>query len=465
MNAPTIWIIAPAIIAILLMPLQSQRALSFMGGLVAVLLALFAQFVPMEQAIRLGTFSFRIESSLDILGRQLLIQPQEGPLLALIYGATALWFFGAEASRSALRLVPIGMLITTLMVAAIAVEPFSLCSTLHRDGGFVVCPASGAHSQTARPRHHSFHRLPNARHAVYPFIWLAAGRRGSQSGQPDARGSVRHHTRPRFRLSIGDLSALQLDPPAAGGGASVHDRIPALDHPRHHGRLRGGFYRPLFLAPHIARIGYSAATCRIAHARDRRIMGSLPKPHRTDHGIRLHRRDRFFPACAQSGYDIGHSHSVVTPPGPRPGTRRMVSFADDPEGTIEHHALQQCARHAASRPLCGRGTGPCIAFHQRIPPARRLSGAAGTVGWSCATLPRAAFWMGIGLVGLFTASFRTLAVLSMADEYAGWEVGEDWLQAFMLGLGMFGLFILGLFPQVAQYFLVSLPSMFEHLGP
>ena len=42
-----------------------------------------------------GGFSFRIESSLDILGRQLLIHPAEGPLLALIYGATALWFFGA----------------------------------------------------------------------------------------------------------------------------------------------------------------------------------------------------------------------------------------------------------------------------------------------------------------------------------------------------------------------------------
>jgi formate hydrogenlyase subunit 3/multisubunit Na+/H+ antiporter MnhD subunit len=77
---------------------------------------------------------------------------------------------------------------------------------------------------------------------------------------------------------------------------------------------------------------------------------------------------------------------------------------------------------------------------------------------------RAAFWMGIGLVGLFTASFRTMAVLSMADEYAGWEVGEDWLQVLMLGLGMFGLFILGLFPQVIQSFLLSLPSMFEHLG-
>jgi formate hydrogenlyase subunit 3/multisubunit Na+/H+ antiporter MnhD subunit len=75
-----------------------------------------------------------------------------------------------------------------------------------------------------------------------------------------------------------------------------------------------------------------------------------------------------------------------------------------------------------------------------------------------------ALWMGVGVIGLFTASFRTLAVLSMADEYTGWEVGENWLQGIMLGLGMIGLLILGLFPQVVQYFLSNLPSMFEHLG-
>jgi hypothetical protein len=72
--------------------------------------------------------------------------------------------------------------------------------------------------------------------------------------------------------------------------------------------------------------------------------------------------------------------------------------------------------------------------------------------------------MGIGIIGLFTASFRMLAVLSMADEYEDWEVGENWLQVIMLGLGVTGLFILGLFPQSVQYFLSNLPSMFEHLG-
>jgi NADH-quinone oxidoreductase subunit N len=75
-----------------------------------------------------------------------------------------------------------------------------------------------------------------------------------------------------------------------------------------------------------------------------------------------------------------------------------------------------------------------------------------------------ALWMGVGIIGLFIAAFRTLAVISMADEYTGWEIGEDWLQGIMLGLGMIGLFVLGLFPQTIQYFLANLPAMFEHLG-
>jgi hypothetical protein len=76
----------------------------------------------------------------------------------------------------------------------------------------------------------------------------------------------------------------------------------------------------------------------------------------------------------------------------------------------------------------------------------------------------AAFWLGIGIVGLLTGSFRSLAVLSMADEYTAWELREDWLQTIMLGLGMIGLIILGLFPQFIQYFLANLPAMFDRLG-
>ena len=52
----------------------------------------------------------------------------------------------------------------------------------------------------------------------------------------------------------------------------------------------------------------------------------------------------------------------------------------------------------------------------------------------------------------------------MADEYTTWELRETLTQRIMLGLGVIGLFVLGLFPQTVQYFLSTLPLMFEHLG-
>ena len=68
------------------------------------------------------------------------------------------------------------------------------------------------------------------------------------------------------------------------------------------------------------------------------------------------------------------------------------------------------------------------------------------------------------MVGLLVSSFRSMAVLGMADEYTGWELREGWLPGIMLGLGMIGLFLLGLFPQTVQALLSNLPAMFEHLG-
>jgi formate hydrogenlyase subunit 3/multisubunit Na+/H+ antiporter MnhD subunit len=75
-----------------------------------------------------------------------------------------------------------------------------------------------------------------------------------------------------------------------------------------------------------------------------------------------------------------------------------------------------------------------------------------------------AFWMAIGVVGLLISTFRSLAVITMADEYTTWEPRETLTQRLMLGLGVIGLFVLGLFPQTVQYFLSTLPFMFEHLG-
>src|SRR5690349_13806486 len=181
MNAPTIWIGFPIGVGILLLLVSNQRALSLLGGLIALVLAIAAQFVPIELAMSVGGLSLKIDSSLTILGRTLLIRPEEGTLLALIYGAVALWFFGAEAAKSANRLVPLGFLITALMVASIAVEPF-LYAALFIEMAILL----------AIPMLTSIYRVPSkgiTRFLIYqtlamPFILLAGWLLGGVETSP-----------------------------------------------------------------------------------------------------------------------------------------------------------------------------------------------------------------------------------------------------------------------------------------
>ena len=49
MNAPTIWILVPIGVGLLLLFINNQRLLSLLGGSLAVILALIAQFVPIAE--------------------------------------------------------------------------------------------------------------------------------------------------------------------------------------------------------------------------------------------------------------------------------------------------------------------------------------------------------------------------------------------------------------------------------
>jgi hypothetical protein len=176
MNAPTLWIILPIAVGLFLLFIGNQRILSLLGGLFAVALALSAQFVPIEVALKVGSYSFRIEAAFTILGRSLVIPPTEGSLLALIYGAAALWFFGAEASKTATRLVPLGFMIIALMVASIAVQPFLYAALFIEMAILLAIPML---TSIYRPPGRGVVRFLTYQTLAMPFIllagWLLAG--------------------------------------------------------------------------------------------------------------------------------------------------------------------------------------------------------------------------------------------------------------------------------------------------
>lgn len=464
MNAPAIWIITPAAIAILLMGLRNQRALSLIGGLFAVLLALSAQFIPLEQALRLGAVSLRIESSLTILGRQLVISPQEGPLLALIYGATALWFFGAEASRAASRLVPLGLLITALLVASIAVEPFLYAALFIEMAVLLSVPLV---TSIHRPPGRGIVRFLIYQTLAMPFVllsgWVLAGAEASPGNLTLAAQSV-------AILGLGFAFLLAVFP--------LYSWIPMLLEETH--PFVVAFL--LWIIPTITLVFGAGFIDSYSWLRSSPglttalqfsgllmlVTGGLWAAFQNHIG-----RIMAYGSIAETGFAL-----LALSLDPKLGIpilflllpARALGLA------VWSLALTIIREHSKSmrfsdvrgmlRTLPFAGTGLVLAALSTsglpllagFPPRLALWDALAHISLGTA------FWMGVGLIGLFTASIRTLAVLSMADEYAGWEMGEDWLQGIMLGLGMIGLFVLGLFPQAVQYFLADLPSMFEHLG-
>jgi len=464
MNAPTIWILVPAAIAILLMAVTNQRALSFIGGFVALLLALTAQFVPMEEALRIGGFSLRIESSLNILGRQLIINPQEGPLLALIYGATSLWFFGAEASKSALRLVPLGLLITSLMVASIAVEPFLYAALFIEMAVLLSVPLV---TSIHRPPGKGIIRFVIYQTLAMPFIllsgWLLAGVESSPGNLALAAQSA-------IILGLGFAFLLAIFPLYSWIPMLLEENPPFVVSfllwiiPTITLVFAAGFidrYSWLRSSPQMTTVLQLSGLLML-------VTGGLWAAFQNNIG-----RIMAYGSIAETGFSLlalGLNQSLgihilflLIP-------ARALGLA------VWSLSLTIIKEHARSMrfsdvrgllrtvPFAGIGYVLAALSTSGFPllagfPARlALWDALARISLGTAV------WMGIGVIGLFTASFRTLAVLSMADEYAEWEVGENWLQGIMLGLGVTGLFILGLFPQTIQYFLSNLPSMFEHLG-
>jgi formate hydrogenlyase subunit 3/multisubunit Na+/H+ antiporter MnhD subunit len=464
MNAPTIWIVVPAVIATLSMLITNQRILSLIGGITALILASTAQFIPIEEVIELGPFSFKIESSLNVLGRTLLFKPEEGAFIALVYGTAALWFFGAEASKTAVKLVPIGLLITSFMIAAIAVEPFLYAALFIETAVLLAVPML---TSIYKPPGRGIIRFLIYQTLAMPFLllsgWLLAGVESSPGDLALAAQSA-------SILGLGFAFLFAIFP--------LYNWIPMLleEAPP----FVVGFL--LWLLPTITIIFGAGFIDRYSWLRSSPqltttlqfvgaimiVTGGLWAAFQTHIG-----RIMAYGSIAETGLSllalsvdlkVGVSILFLLLPA------RALAFAI---WSLSLNILKE--RSEAMRFSSVRGMLRTTPFASAglILASLSTSGLPLLAGFPARlalwdALARlslgTALWMGAGIIGMFVASFRMLAVLSMADEYTAWEVGEDWVQRIMLGLGMIGLFILGLFPQLVQYFLSDLPGMFEHLG-
>jgi len=464
MNAPTVWIIVPMVFGVLLLFINNQRVLSVLGGLIAVVLALIAQFIPIEVAMKFGSFSLKIDSSLIVLGRVLLIQPAEGSLLSLIYGAAALWFFGAEASKTATRLVPMGFMIIALMVAAIAVQPFLYAALFIEMAILIAIPML---TSIYAPPGRGVLRFLIYQTLAMPFIlvagWLLAGVEASP-------GDLALTAQSAAMLGMGFAFLLAIFP--------LYNWIPLLL--EESSPYVVGFL--LWIVPTVTIIFGAGFLDRYSWLRSSpqlilalRYLGLLMVV--TGGGFAAFQRHlgriMAYGSIAETGFSLlalsldfklGIPILFLLIPARALGLAVWSLSLTVIKENVE--AMRFGAARGVLRitPLAGAGMIVAALSTSAFPllagfPARlALWESLSRISLS------SALWMAIGIIGLLTSAFRSLAVISMAEEYTTWKPRENRTQMLMLGLGMIGLFVLGLFPQTLQFFLADLPLMFEHLG-
>lgn len=131
MSALLLWVLFPGFAAAILFLFRHNRLpSSFIGSGIAFLLGWIAWQVPIEEALSLGPISIKISETMLVLGREFSFTNLERPLLAFIYFATALWLFGSYFAEPGDLFVSAVLAIVSLLVAALAVEPFLFAALL-----------------------------------------------------------------------------------------------------------------------------------------------------------------------------------------------------------------------------------------------------------------------------------------------------------------------------------------------
>lgn len=465
MSAPLLWIGLPLLIAALTMLIQNERYVSIVGGVTALALCGIALLIPIDAALLIGPISLKISASFQVFGRSLSLSPAAGSLLAILYGLAALWLFGTEAAGMARRLVPFGLATIALLVASIAVNPFLFAGIFIEIAVLLAVPLLSPPGQV--PGRGAVRFLIYQTLAL-PFILLAGWMlTGVEASPGDLALAVQSAT----MLGLGFAFLLAVFP--------LYSWIPMIaeeNPPYIVGFLLWAFptvtiifgmgfldrYTWLRASPEFAGALQIAGVLMV-------VTGGLWAAFQRHLG-----RMMAYASIAETGFAI-----MALNVQPSLNSVQIIFLHLIPRGlelTIWSLALTVIQNKAQSLdfgsiqglarayPLTAIGlllahfSSAGFPLLAGFPP--RLALWEGLASQSLG----AAFWLLIGILGLTVGAIRTLAVLVAAPADQPWALNENWIQGIMLGVGVIGLFVLGLFPQVTQPFLVHLPQIFTHLG-
>jgi formate hydrogenlyase subunit 3/multisubunit Na+/H+ antiporter MnhD subunit len=464
MSAPFLWIFLPLILAGLLILLRNQKVIALIACIFTLFLTLAAWLLPMDTAMTIGNWSFKVSSSFEILGRHLVLGSADRSLLALIYGSAIFWFAFAPAVKTAHRLTSLGLAITALLVAALAVEPFLYAALLIEMAVLLSIPllsASGQRPGKGLIRFLIFQTL------AMPFIlfsgWLLSG----IEANPSDLGLVQQAA---ILIGLGFSFLLAVFPfyswipliteessPLTVGfilwmfpTVTIFFGLRFLDH-----------YTWLRDAPALGNVLTTVGTLMV-------VSGGLLAAFQRHLG-----RIMGYSVIMETGYSI-LTLSLGGTVGLNiffmllvPRTLSLVIWAfaltilkehsptlilSDIKGLGRSWPFATSGLVLANLALAGMPLLAGFPPHQAI-----WEGLAST------SLP-VVIWVLIGTIGLFFSAVRVMLTFTAAPEGAHWESHETGVQRILLAISILALLLLGLFPQWMLPLWSNLPAIFTHLG-
>ena len=131
MSAPILWIVIPLTLSgFMLFFLQYSRLVKILGIVASLILALIAIIQPIGNVLNIGNMVIDISPAFFIFGRSLLLENADRFALSLVYTTLLLFLLLMDRSTVPAKFVPLSMAVSSLLIAALAVQPFLYSAVL-----------------------------------------------------------------------------------------------------------------------------------------------------------------------------------------------------------------------------------------------------------------------------------------------------------------------------------------------
>ncbi len=464
MNAPIIWIGLPILVAILIRFIPRRDVIAGIGSGVAFLLGMGTLLLPFDTALALGSFSIKISSTFEVLGRRFSLTSADTLILAIVYFSASFWFAASHTSGAARRLVSIGLLIIALLVASFAVEPFLYAALLIEIAVLLSMPLISPPGQSPSRGAIRFLIFQTLAMPLILFAgWLIAGVEANP-------GELTQVGESAILLGLGLMLLLAIFPFFSWIPMLAEDTNPFV----------AGFLFWIFptlalffglrFLDNYAWIRESAELTGILQGAGSLMVvtGGLWAAFQRHAG-----RTFAYAIIVENGLsllalslgnplNLDYFILLLIPRAIGIGLwAYSLATLKEVKASLRFREIKGLGR---TQPITALGilfASLSMLGFPLLPKFPIILTLWSSIGEQS---PGTALWLALGIAGLATGIIRNLAVLALSNPGIQWKSNETLPQRIFIGLGVLLLFTMGAIPQWVQLFLARLPGIFEHLG-